>query len=120
MESLNQLKNIVVMAVADGALAEDEVALLSDRCVELGIGEVELQQALAYALGDAPALQLPREPAQQEQLLRDLIRMMGADGVLAESEKRLFALAAAKMRFDSARLHALIDEVIDQRDLETE
>ncbi|QEG39452.1 tellurite resistance TerB family protein [Roseimaritima ulvae] len=116
MDPLKHLKNIVVMAIADGALAEDEVALLSDRCVELGIGEAELQQAIIYALGDAPALQLPREPEQQEQLLRDLIRMMGADGVLAESEKRLFALAAAKMRYDSARLHALIDEVVGEHD----
>ncbi len=120
MDALGHLKNIVVMAIADGALGEEEVAFLSDRCVELGIGEVELQQALRYALGDAPALHLPQERGQQEQLLRDLIRMMAADGVLAESEKRLFALAAAKMRIDTAQLHALIDDVVNQRDLEIE
>lgn len=115
MDALAQLKNILVMAVADGTLGEDEVALLTDRCVELGMGEAELQEAVAYALSESPALELPTDPAQQEALLGDLIRMMAADGVLTESEKRLFALAAAMMKFDNERLNALLDDVVGRQ-----
>ncbi len=112
MERLNQLKNLVVMAMADGALAEDEVGFLSQRCIELGMGEEDLRDAITYALNDSAALQLPTAPADQEALLRDLIRMMAADGSLDESEKRLFALAAAMMKIDNIQLHRLIDEAI--------
>lgn len=41
----------------------------------------------------------------------DLIRMMAADGQLNESEKRLFALAAAKMNFSEDKLNQLIDRL---------
>jgi uncharacterized tellurite resistance protein B-like protein len=41
-----------------------------------------------------------------------MIRMMAADGQLAESEKRLFAFSAAKMGFPKDRLDALIDRLV--------
>jgi len=37
---------------------------------------------------------------------------MAADGQLAESEKRLFALAAAKLGYDTARMDALIHRLL--------
>ncbi len=42
------------------------------------------------------AIELPGKASDREELLADLITMMAADGILAESEKRLFALAAAR------------------------
>ena len=66
---------------------------------------------ISFALSDQAALRLPTDPAEQEALLTDLIRMMAADGQLSEAEKRLFALAAAKMNFDSNRVNQLIDRL---------
>ena len=43
--------------------------------------------------------------------MTDLIRMMAADGHLNESEKRLFALAAAKMNFSNEKVNQLIDRL---------
>lgn len=103
------------MAISDGALAENEIALLIDRCDRLGLGESELRDAIAFGLSDAARVQFPTEPDQQQQLLRDLICMMAADGKLEESEKRLFALAAAKMKIEGEHLHQIIDEAIEQR-----
>jgi hypothetical protein len=40
--------------------------------------------------------------------------MMAADGHLDESEKRLFALAAAKMQLTTADVERLIDETLDR------
>jgi len=45
-------------------------------------------------------------------MLSDLIRVMAADGQLSEVEKRLFALAAAKMNVDRKELDHLIDDLI--------
>jgi len=108
MKSQTHLRNLLVMAMADGSLGEREVNLLTDRCVELGLNETELRTAIAFALDDNAAIQLPTHADEQESLLLDLLRMMAADGVLEESEKRLFALAAAKLNFDASRLDALI------------
>lgn len=111
MERIEQLRNLVVMAVADGSLGEDELQLLAHRCAELGLDEEELRSVVSYALSEDAALRLPTAPADQEALLSDLMRMMAADGHLAETEKRLFALAAAKMNFDAEQIHRLIDRL---------
>ncbi|WP_145348291.1 tellurite resistance TerB family protein [Rosistilla ulvae] len=112
MDRIAYLKNLVVMAIADGALAEHELSLLSQRCAELGFEEQELCAAVSYALGDDAQLELPTDAAEQEAVLSDLIRMMAADGQMSESEKRLFALAAARMDFSGEKLERLIDRVV--------
>lgn len=101
------------MSAADGSLSENEIALLVDRCHELGLTEEHLEKAIAFALSRKSTMALPTNQDEQESVLEDLIRMMAADGQLAESEKRLFALAAAKMRFPEPRLNALIERLVN-------
>jgi hypothetical protein len=108
MNAKDHLRNILVMALADGSLGEREVNFVTDRCLELGLGEAELKDAISYALNDDAAIKLPTDPLQQEALLVDLLKMMAADGMLMESEKRLFALAAAKLHFDHERMDELV------------
>lgn len=112
MEKLDLLKNMVVMSAADGSLSEEEIALLIDRCSALGLREEDLEKAISFALSSEASLVLPKERAEQEAVLEDLMRMMAADGRLEESEKRLFALSAAKMGFPSEQLEALIDRLV--------
>lgn len=106
------LRNLVVMALADGSIGQREVDMVAQRCVELGLGQSELESALSFGLGDDAALELPADEEQRDELLRDLIRMMAADGYLDESEKRLFALAAAKMEITGDRLQNLLSSVL--------
>lgn len=100
------------MAAADGAMTEHEIALLVDRCAELGLGEQDLESAIAFALSDKASIKLPTEKSEQLGMLGDLIRMMGADGKLSEVEKRLFAFVAAKMGISREEINSVIDEVI--------
>lgn len=109
-----RLRNIVVMAFADGSLGEREVNLVADRCAELGLDEYDLQHAIKSGLSDQAALEVPPDQADREELICDLIRMMAADGHLDESEKRLFALAAAKMSISPTDIQRLIDEALSQ------
>ena len=112
MQHLDHLKNLVIMAAADGSLSEQEITLLVDRCASLGLEEVDLEKAIAYALSGEAKLTFPVDRAEQNQMLADLIRMMAADGELREVEKRLFALAAARMGIERVELDALIDQLV--------
>ncbi len=100
------------MSAADGSLSENEIALLVDRCHELELTEEHLEKAISFALSRKATMALPKEVAEQETVLEDLIRMMAADGQLAESEKQLFALTAAKMGFPNDRLDSLIERLV--------
>ena len=108
------LRNLVLMAFADGSLGEREVNLVADRCVELGLDDYDLSLAIKSGLADGARLEVPDEPSEREALLKDLIRIMAADGRLDEGEKRLFALAAAKMSISASDVERLIDETLTQ------
>ena len=112
VQRLDHLKNLVIMAAADGALTEQEIALLVDRCSDLGLAEEDLEKAIDFALSGNAKLQFPVDRLEQDQMLGDLIRMMAADGKLTEVEKRLFALAAAKMGIEKDELDGLIDQLV--------
>lgn len=112
MRHLDHLKNMVIMASADGSLTEREIALLVDRCAELGLEEADLGKAVQFALSDEAALKLPTDRKEQLAMLGDMMRIMAADGHLTEVEKRLFALAAAKMNIDREELDHLIDNLL--------
>lgn len=112
MQYLDHLKNLVIMAAADGNLNEQEIALLVDRCADLGLAEEDLEKAISFALSGGAKLRFPVDRTEQNQMLADLIRMMAADGKLSEVEKRLFALAAAKMGIEKVELDAIIDQLV--------
>ena len=117
MQQLDHLKNLVIMAAADGSLSEQEIALLIDRCAALGLSEEDLEKAIAFALSGEAKLKFPIDRGEQNAMLADLIRMMAADGRLSEVEKRLFALAAAKMGIERVELDALIDQLVGKEGL---
>jgi uncharacterized tellurite resistance protein B-like protein len=60
-------------------------------------------------------MKLPRAPEDQERLLSDLIKIMAADGDLDEIEKRLFAVAAAKMNVQQDHLDQLITKLVGKK-----
>lgn len=107
-----RMRNLMVMALADGSLGEREINYLTDRCVEMGLGENELRDALRFALEDGAEITLPGDPQEAESLLGDMLRMMAADGALDESEKRLFAVCAAKLGLGLAEVDALVDRLL--------
>ncbi|TWU22929.1 Tellurite resistance protein TerB [Novipirellula galeiformis] len=107
------LRNLVVMAFADGSLGEREVNLVADRCADLGLNELDLQQAVEFGLRDEAVLELPSDKEQRGELLADLIRMMAADGILDESEKRLFALTAVRMELTDKEVDEIISRTLE-------
>ncbi len=112
MELLEKLKNLLVMAAADGTFTEREINFLADRCVQWGLSEDDFAAAIEYALQDGAHLHIPEQRHECVEMLQDLIRMMAADGRLAEMEKRLFATAAVKMGISDEELNAIIDSVL--------
>jgi len=120
MEFYDKLKNLMVMACADGSLAQSELEFLSDRCVQWGISQTDLAAAIEYALSDEAELQIPPHKQDRVEMLQDLMRTMAADGQLADVEKRLFAIAAGVMNLPDGELDRIIDDVLKDDDLKDE
>lgn len=115
MENKELLRNLLVMAVADGSISQSEMQLLADRCTQWGVNDEEFSEMLGAALSDHAELTLPPDASSREDLLRELVPMMAADGQLARREKILFASAAAIMEISPDRLNAIIDEALKEQ-----
>ena len=61
-------------------------------------------------------LEVPEDYDDRVLLLKEMIRLMAADGEMAEMEKGLCARASAKMDFNSIQFGELLDEVIREKD----
>lgn len=111
MRQIDKLRNLLVMAATDGSLSESEIQLLTERCRKWGISDSVLGEAISYALSDEAELVLPPRPAERREMLRDLVKMMAADGTLAETEMNLFAVAAVQMGISDTELNQIIDSL---------
>lgn len=112
MSPTEAFRNLLVMAAADGTLTEHEVNFLTDRSEQWNIDNDEFAAAIEYALSGKGELSLPPDHADRVEMLRDLIRIMAADGQLADTEKRMFAGAAAQMEISEEELNAIVDSIM--------
>ena len=112
MDRFESFKNLLVMAAADGKMTEEEVTYLSLRSVRWDITNEQFRAALDYALSPAAQMSLPTTKPECLGMLGDLVRMMAVDGELADVEKQLFALAAAKMNISAAELDQLLTSLL--------
>ncbi len=114
MDRIALITNLVTMAAADGSFTQRELDLIMGRCKQWDIAEADLSAAIQSVLDNQGNLEtnIPETTEACEELIGELVRMMGADGELADAEKELFAVAAAKMNITGERLDAIIDETL--------
>lgn len=112
MELHAKLRNLLVMAASDGSLTEREIAFLSDRRERWAVPEDVFADAIRYAISDVAELEIPESREERVEMLQDLLRMMAADGDLAEVEKKLFATASVAMNISDDELKEIIDSVL--------
>ncbi len=112
MELHAKLRNLLVMAAADGSLTEREIAFLADRRERWSIPADEFAEAIRYAISDVAELEIPESQEERVEMLQDLLRMMAADGDLAEVEKKLFATASVAMNISDDELKEIIDSIL--------
>ncbi|MDA1054293.1 MAG: TerB family tellurite resistance protein [Planctomycetota bacterium] len=112
MELHVKLRNLLVMAAADGSLTEREIAFLTERRERWAVPEDVFANAIRYAISDVAELEIPASHKERVEMLQDLLRMMAADGDLAEIEKKLFATASVAMNISDNELKEIIDSVL--------
>jgi uncharacterized tellurite resistance protein B-like protein len=116
MTPIEQFQHLLAMAAADGSMDEGELRLLSSRAMQLGVTDDEFEQVLQAAISRRDHLSIPRDHDDRLTLLRDLVRMMAADGRLDHREKSLFAIVAATMEISPAQLNQVIDAAVHEGD----
>ena len=112
MDRFEKFKNLFVMAAADGSLSQEEVGFLAERSRRWGLTDQQFTTAIEYSMSPEATLSIPDDPRDRKEMLRDLVRIMAADGELMDIEKQLFAVAAAEMDISDEELNELFDSLL--------
>ncbi len=105
-------QNLVNLAASDCRFTDEELEFLAERAERWGIGFTEFEMSISDVSTGAIHIDLPESKPARIQLMQEMIRMMAADGELAEIEKRLCATASAKMDFSNTEFSQILDSVL--------
>lgn len=89
-------RDLTAMAIADGQVTPEEKEAMSTICHLEGVDETKLMDALRGGY-DKVNEEMPNSRQEKEAYLRDIIKLIGADGYSAPQEVYLFQIIASRM-----------------------
>ena len=89
-------RDLTAVAIADGQVTPEEKEAMSTICHLEGIDENKLMEALRGGY-DKVNEEMPNSRQEKEVYLRDIIKIIGADGYSAPQEVYLFQIVASRM-----------------------
>lgn len=89
-------RDLTAMAISDGEVTPEEKEAISTICLLEGVDETKLMDALRGGY-DKVNEEMPNSRQEKEAYLRDIIKLIGADGYSAPQEVYLFQIIASRM-----------------------
>ena len=113
-QRLGQLKNLVMLAAADGNLTDSEMAVLLAVASRENITPDEFNKVIDDP--DSVNITLPQDEDTKLAYLRDMVAMMMIDGELDEQEMAICKLYAMALGYRGSIVDGMIAGVVDQLD----
>lgn len=89
-------RDLTAMAISDGQITPEEKEAMSAICHLEGVDEAKLMEALRGGY-DKVQEEIPNSHKEKELYLKDIIKLIGADGYSAPQEIYLFQIIASRM-----------------------
>ena len=113
-QRLGQLKNLVMLAAADGKVTDSELAVLLAVASRENITPDEFNRVMEDP--DSIIIDLPEDEDTKLAYLRDMVAMMMVDGELDEQELAICKIYAMALGYRGSIVDGMIAGVIDQLD----
>ena len=113
---LGQLKNLVMLAMADNRLTDSELAVILAVASRENVTPDELNQVIENP--ESVKITLPEDEDSKLAYLRDMVAMMMVDGELDEQELSICKIYAMALGYRGSIVDGMIAGVIDKLDAE--
>lgn len=113
MDHLELFHNLINLAAVDQKFTNEEIDYLIEVANRYDIPSSEFEEGLQGIREGLIEVKLPAGEEDRQQLMKEMIQLMAADGELNEMEKRLCATASARMDFTSQQFEELLNKVLD-------
>ena len=100
-------RDLTAMAIADGHVTPEEMEAMNTICHLEGVDETKLMEALQGGY-DHVNEEMPKTHEGREAYLRDIIKLIGADGYAAPQEVYLFQIIAGRMGLNQMNVLSIV------------
>ena len=115
MELTELFRTLVKLAAVDEKFATEEIGFLVDRARAWGIDQKVFEEAMAEVKAGDESFHIPESIADREHMIKEMVRLMAVDGVVADAERHMCASACASMELSTDHLNAILDDLTDLR-----
>ena len=115
-QRLGQLKNLVMLAAADGKVTDSELAVLLAVASRENITPDDFNRVIEDP--DSITIDLPEDEDTKLAYLRDMVALMMVDGELEEQEIAICKIYAMALGYRSSIVDGMIAGVVDSLDAE--
>lgn len=115
-QRLGQLKNLVMLAAADGHLTDSELAVVLAVASRESITPEEFDQVVDNP--DSVTIALPEDEDTKLAYLRDMVALMMIDGELEEQEMAICKIYAMALGYRGSIVDGMIAGIVESLDSE--
>ncbi|MBO7609710.1 MAG: hypothetical protein J6S96_05875 [Muribaculaceae bacterium] len=111
-ERLGQIKNLIMLALADGKASESELAVIASIASREELTQEELDDLLEHP--DKVKIHLPEDEGQKLLYLEDMVGLMMIDGELNDQELAMCKLYAMALGFEPTTVEKMVLDIADR------
>lgn len=109
---LGQIKNLIMLALADGRATDSELALIASIASREDISQDELNFLIDNP--DKVKIALPEDDDEKLRYIEDMVTLMMVDGELSDTELTLCKLYAITLGYESSTIEKMILDIADK------
>lgn len=102
------LANVMVFALVDGQVSDQEKRFIDALRIRLGVGDAELRDLIQQVRINPKRVVVPADAAAAAETVRLLVDLAAADGVIAPAEREMLVKIARQAGLDQATLKGMI------------
>jgi len=107
-ETKRDLRNAIVLALADGRIGEAEKEYIDGLRRKLGLDAAEFRELLNQVRADPKRVSVPKDPQQAAAAVRLLVEVAEADGEIGEVERRCLRKLAEHIGLDCGQIDGML------------
>ena len=111
-KKLGQVKNLIMLALADGKASESELALIAAVASREELTQEQLDNLIDHP--DSVRIELPEDEDQKLCYMEDMVSLMMIDGDLDDNEMAMCKIYAIMLGYESDIVERMILDIADK------
>jgi tellurite resistance protein len=102
------LRNVMVFALVDGKLSDQEKSFIESLRIKLGIDDAELRDIIQQVRINPKRVELPSDPVEAAETVRLMLDIAAADGEISDTERAVLVKVARRAGMEPSTVEAML------------